>query len=351
MIKTQTILPTPQDILSRFAPNLPNLNFVESQRQQIRQILEGVDPRILLIAGPCSVHDITAVKEYAIKLKKLAETLADAFLVVMRVYFEKPRTGHGWKGFLHDPWLNESDDIVSGIDLTRELLLDLTQMEIPIATEFLTPQCAPYFSDLIAWGCIGARTSASPTHRHLASGLPMPMAFKNSLDGNIEIAAYGAAVAAMPHTTIGSNSEGRNIIIKTEGNPCTHIVLRGGAQQGNYDPESINNALKFLEKMGQPQRLIIDCSHGNASRQYRKQIDVFQSITKQIAEGNTSIRGLILESHLLDGNQNLCENLSQLKYGLSITDPCLGWTSTEQLLKWGQKQLIEAIQQNCAVPT
>lgn len=349
MIKTSTPLPTPQEVTSYFALSSHEVSFIEEQRQQIRQILDGADSRLLLIMGPCSIHDRPSIREYASRLKELTPLISEVFLPIMRVYFEKPRTNHGWKGFLYDPWLNETNDLPSGISLTRELLLELTHLEIPVATEFLTPQCAPYFSDLISWGCVGARTSASPTHRHLASSLPMPIGFKNSLDGNIEIAAYGAAVAAHSHTIIEPDDQGRNSLSKTKGNPDTHIILRGGDLGKNYDPQSINDALKFLEKIGQPQRLVIDCSHGNSMRQYRKQIDVFQSVIEQIAEGNTGIKGMIIESHLFDGNQNLCKDPSQLAYGVSITDPCLGWDATEQLLQWGKRHLSEIIQQNCAI--
>lgn len=344
--KAHVILPSPQEQLQKLPPTLSQLEFIETSRFQIRQILDGHDPRMLLIVGPCSIHDTTAVKEYAIKLQHLQQTLSDTFLIAMRVHFEKPRTAFGWKGFLYDPWLDGSEDIHAGIHLTRQLLLELTTLEIPIATEFLTPACSYYFKDLISWGCIGARTSASSIHRQLASDLPMPVAFKNSLDGNVEVAAYGAAVAAQPQTWIGMNEMGVNALLKSKGNTHSHVVLRGGAMRSNYDPESIRDALNFLEKIAQPARLIVDCSHGNSERVYKKQIDAFQSVIQQIVAGNTRIRGAMLESYLLDGSQDLCQNASQLRYGVSVTDPCLGWNLTEQLLKWGQKQLLGLLQEN-----
>jgi len=346
--EAHVILPSPLEQLQKLPPSMPNLEFIEASRFQIKQILDGHDPRMLLIVGPCSVHDITAIREYAIKLKHLQQTLSDTFFIVMRVHFEKPRTGFGWKGFMHDPWLDGSEDIHAGIHLTRQLLLELTSLEIPIATEFMTPVCSYFFKDLISWGCIGARTSASSIHRQLASNLPMPIAFKNSLDGNIEIAAYGAAVAAQPQNVIGINGSGVSALVKAKGNLYSHIVLRGGTTQSNYDPESIQNALGFLEKTGQPARIIVDCSHGNSKRIFKKQIDVFQSVIQQFVEGNSRIRGVILESHLFDGCQDLCSDISKLSYGVSITDPCLGWNLTEQLLMWGQSQLSGIFQENLA---
>ncbi|CCB87272.1 phospho-2-dehydro-3-deoxyheptonate aldolase,Trp-sensitive [Parachlamydia acanthamoebae UV-7] len=335
--KHHSSLPTPQELIHKISPSSANVSFIETSRQQIRNILDGHDSRLLFIVGPCSIHDITAAKEYAIKLRHLSTILSDTFFVMMRVHFEKPRTAHGWKGFLYDPYLDGSNDIQNGFTLTRQLLLDLADLEMPVATEFLNPACAPYFEDLISWGCIGARTSASPIHRQLASSLPMPIAFKNSVDGNIEIAASGAAVASNAHYWIGINDEGQNAILTSTGNSHAHIVLRGGERHSNYDFESIDTALKILEKLELPPRLLIDCAHGNASRQHLKQMDVFQSVIEQIIQGNTYIRGLILESHLSEGNQAI-ENLP-LQHGVSITDPCLGWASTEDLARWGREQL------------
>ncbi|MBS4167472.1 3-deoxy-7-phosphoheptulonate synthase [Parachlamydia sp. AcF125] len=333
-------LPTPQELICKIPLSPLNASFIAHSRQQVKNILDSHDSRLLLIVGPCSIHDITATKEYANKLRHLSAALSDTFLVLMRVHFEKPRTTHGWKGFLYDPWLDGSDDIQNGFTLTRRLLLDLTELKIPLATEFLNPACAPYFSDLISWGCIGARTSASSIHRQMASSLPMPIAFKNSIDGNIEIAASGACVASIAHQWIGINNQGQNSILNSSGNSHAHIVLRGGDTHTNYDPESIHSALKILEKMDLTPRLIIDCAHGNASRQHLKQIDVFQSVIQQIAQGNCHIRGFILESHLCEGNQSI--ESKPLQHGLSITDPCLGWASTEHLAKWGRDQLRSA---------
>jgi 3-deoxy-7-phosphoheptulonate synthase len=312
--------------------------FIEKTRHEIKQIIEGKDPRLLLIVGPCSIHDTIAAKEYARKLHALAQSVSDTFLIVMRVYFEKPRTTLGWKGFLYDPWLDGSHDIPSGIRMTRRLLLDLAELEIPTAAEFLDISSAYYFGDLLSWGCIGARTAASQTHRQVASGLSMPVAFKNSTDGNVDIAINGVINASSPHTFIGMNAHGRLSTVHTSGNTHGHIVLRGGESKPNYDPESISYTLERLQKANLPACLLIDCAHDNSSRKHEQQALVFQSIINQIVEGNREIRGALLESHLFSGNQPMT-NASQLKYAVSLTDPCLNWETTEHLIRWGGSML------------
>lgn len=333
-------LPSPHELMQEMPISFAQQHFIEKTRHEIKQILEGKDPRFLLIVGPCSIHDITAAKEYARKLHHLAQSVSDTFLIVMRVYFEKPRTTLGWKGFLYDPWLDGSHDIPSGIRLTRRLLLDLAEQEVPAAAEFLDISSAYYFGDLLSWGCIGARTAASQTHRQIASGLSMPIAFKNSTDGNIDIAINGVINASTPHTFIGMNAQGCLSTVHTSGNTHGHIVLRGGENKPNYDPESISYALERLQKANLPASLLIDCSHDNSLRKHEQQPLVFQSIINQIVEGNREIRGALLESHLFAGNQPL-ESSSQLQYAVSLTDPCLNWETTERLVRWGNSMLAK----------
>lgn len=328
-------LPTPHDLMTELATSLEQQDFIEQSRTEIRRILDGVDSRFLIIAGPCSIHDVNAAKEYAERLGQLAKEMSDSFLIVMRAYFEKPRTVLGWKGLMYDPHLNSSNDINTGLRWTRQLLLDLADKGIPVATEILDPASAYYFGDLISWGCIGARTTSSQTHRQLASGLPMPIAFKNSTDGNVDQAVNGVAAASVPHTFVGMNPMGKAAIAHTKGNPYGHIVLRGGESKTNYDPESISYALDRLQKANLPQRLIIDCSHDNSNRKHEQQLVVFQSVINQVLEGNRNIRGACLESNLFGGNQSFPADPSSLQYAVSLTDPCLDWATTEHVLRWG----------------
>ena len=337
MLHTE-VLPSPHDLMLELPITLAQQQFIEKTRHEIKQIIEGKDQRLLLIVGPCSIHDTTAAKEYARKLHNLKQSVSDTFLIVMRVYFEKPRTTLGWKGFLYDPWLNGSHDIPSGIRLTRQLLLDLAEMEVSTAAEFLDPSSAYYFGDLLSWGCIGARTAASQTHRQLASGLSMPVAFKNSTEGNINTAISGVINASSPHTFIGINAQGKLSTVHTNGNTHGHIVLRGGEGKPNYDPQSISYALERLQKANLPRCLLIDCAHDNSARKHDQQTLVFQSLINQVIEGNRDIRGILLESHLDSGNQPMT-NSTDLKYGISVTDPCLNWETTEHLIRWGHSML------------
>lgn len=332
-------IPSPHEILNVLPLNPAQTQFIENSRKKICDILDKKDSRYLLIVGPCSIHDIKAAKDYAIRLRQFANSIADVFHVVMRVYFEKPRTTLGWKGMLNDPWLNGSHDIPAGIIQSRQLLLELADIGIPAASEFLEPISAYYYGDLISWSCIGARTASSQIHRQLASGLPMPTAFKNSTDGSVESAINGILSASTPHTCMGLNMQGNPCTIRTNGNPYGHLVLRGGESQPNYDPQSISYALSRLHRAGLPQQLFIDCSHDNSMRQHEGQAIVFQSVINQVLEGNQNIRGFLLESNIHAGNQSLTANLSQLKYGVSLTDPCLDWESTERLINWGYSLL------------
>ena len=337
---------TPPNKLRENLPLSPNSqSFIDRTRHEVRQILDGIDSRLLLIVGPCSIHDITAAKEYATKLQQLAQTVSDSFLILMRAHFEKPRTNLGWTGLVNDPHLNGSYDINTGLSVTRKLLLDLNQMEIPIACEILDPCMGEYLGDLISWGCIGARTAESQTHRQLASSLQSPIAFKNNTDGNVNIAIQGINVASNSHSYLGINDTGQSTIIRTKGNSHAHLVLRGADTHTNYDPASINSALEKLQLANQHPRLLIDCAHGNSEKLHEKQPKVFQSVINQIIEGNPSIRGLIFESFLESGNQKL--SLSPLRYGVSITDPCLDWTTTEQLVIWAHHKIQQELVKEC----
>lgn len=332
---TLNTLESPQTIKNQLPISNKQTDFIHHSRLQIQDILEGKDQRLLLIVGPCSIHDIQSAEEYALKLRNLALEVSGSFLLVMRTYFEKPRSVLGWKGMLYDPHLNDSHDLSHGIKQARQLLLNLAELGVPAATEFLDPITSKFIEDLISWGCIGARTAESQIHRQLASGLDMPVAFKNSTSGNIDVAIKGVLAALAPHTYFGINEEGQIAILRTKGNSQTHIVLRGGEERTNYDADSIAIAMKQLEKALLPQRLIIDCAHGNSSRQHSEQKTVFKDVLQQYVQGNKAIRGLAFESHLNGGNQNISSDRTKLQYAVSLTDPCLDWDSTQELILWG----------------
>jgi 3-deoxy-7-phosphoheptulonate synthase len=332
-------LPSYKEIKTRF-PLLPTQAlFIEESRKTVRAILNGTDPRLLLIVGPCSIHDCLSATEFAYQLRQLAYHVASQFFLIMRVYCEKPRTASGWKGFLCDPLLDGSHAMHLGIEWTRQLLLELATMQVPAATEFLDPLAAFYHDDLITWGSIGARTASSQPHRNLASDLSMPVGFKNGVAGNISAAINGVIAASHSHTYMRIGENGAPIISRTAGNSDAHIVLRGGESGPNYDPSSVAEALVRLEHLKLPPRLLIDCSHHNSGKKYEHQPEVFQSVIHQILKGNANIRGLMLESHLYAGNQMLTSNPAQLQYGISITDACLDWQSTLHLINWGVQHL------------
>ena len=328
-----TPLITPRKLKQELPATIPQKQFIEQTRNQIRQILNGTDSRQLLILGPCSIHDVAAAKHYATLLKELIGEIESEFFVIMRAYFEKPRTSLGWKGLVYDPHLDGSNDINTGLRWTRKLLLELAQLHIPAATEILDPLVYGYFGDLVSWGCIGARTASSQIHRQIASGLNLPVAFKNNTDGNIEVAINGALTASEPHAYIGINEEGLVSSFSTEGNPDCHIVLRGGEYKTNYDADSVSRAIAMLEKAHLPLRLIIDCSHDNSKRNHGKQVEVFEDVISQVVSGNQCIRGTILESNLDAGHQIFEANHAPLRYGVSITDPCLDWPSTAAMVR------------------
>ncbi len=299
-------------------------------REAIHNILQGRDKRLLVITGPCSIHDTDAAIDYARHLKPLKEKFNDELLIVMRVYFEKPRTTVGWKGLINDPDLNNSFHINKGLRVARTLLLKLNEMGMPAGTEYLDLITPQYVADLISWGAIGARTTESQVHRELASGLSCPVGFKNGTDGNIKVAIDAIGAAMRPHHFLSLRKEGNSAIFSTRGNPDCHIILRGG-KTPNYDRESVETAASALKAANLPERIMIDFSHANSKKQPKLQIDVARDVSQQISDGDNRIFGVMIESHLVEGRQDV-EGGRQLVYGQSITDACLGWEDTEQLI-------------------
>jgi 3-deoxy-7-phosphoheptulonate synthase len=312
---------------------------VAASREAITRIIRGEDSRLLLVVGPCSIHESKSALEYAERLNALRKELAPKFELIMRVYFEKPRTTIGWKGMISDPHLDGTEDIEHGLLTARKLLLDIVSAGLPAATEFLDPIVPQYIADLVSWAAIGARTTESQTHRMMASGLSMPVGFKNSTDGSLQVAIDAMASAMTPHSFLGLDEDGVLSIVRTTGNPAGHVVLRGGRLQPNYDPESIRQAEAALVKAKLAPVLMVDCSHANSGKQPARQEDVWRSIIEQRLAGNKSIMSAMIESHLVEGAQPIPKNLSELRYGVSITDPCMGWETTERILRWGFEKL------------
>ena len=308
-------------------------------REVVKRILRREDPRLLVVVGPCSIHDLEGALEYARKLNCLREQLAGQFSIVMRVYFEKPRTTIGWKGLINDPHLDGSYDIETGLKKARRLLLQITGMGLPAATEFLDPIVPQYLADLVSWAAIGARTTESQTHREMASGLSMPVGFKNATDGSLQIAVDAMTSARTPHSFLGIDQDGVTSIIRTTGNPHGHVVLRGGRLEANYDPESIASAIVTLQKAGLPPVLMVDCSHANSGKQHARQEEVWKSVLHQRAAGNTALIGLMVESYLEEGSQPIPKRLEDLRHCVSITDACIGWETTERMLRHGQEAM------------
>ena len=306
---------------------------VQATRQRIKRILSGEDQRLLVIVGPCSVHDLGAAEEYAGALVQIRERLQAKLEIVMRVYFEKPRTTIGWKGLINDPHLDGSYDINTGLRKARGLLLYLAERGLPAATELLDPVVPQYIADLISWTAIGARTTESQTHREMASGLSMPIGYKNGTDGSITIAINAMEAASRPHHFLGINRQGHAAIVSTTGNPDGHLVLRGGGSGTNYHPEAIAAAAEALQKADLPHRVMVDCSHGNSNKDYRRQAEVLEAVAVQVQQGGTAVMGVMLESHLVAGSQKIPADLSQLTYGQSITDACIDLDTTEALLE------------------
>ena len=324
-------LQAPSEVI-RTEPISPQaVTSVINGRAELRAAFAGKDPRFVVITGPCSIHDPKAAIEYAEKLVKLRDELKDKILIVMRVYFEKPRTTIGWKGLINDPHLDGTHDIVHGLKLARQILLKINNMGLPCATEFLDPIVPQYTADLVSWAAIGARTTESQTHRQMASGLSMPVGFKNATDGSLQVAIDAMVSARAPHAFVGIDMEGRTSIVKTAGNPDVHLVLRGGSGKPNYSKADIAYTKALLEAPAGGRQIMIDCSHGNSSKNYLNQPRVFNEVVEQFRSGERAILGTMLESLLVEGRQDLGKG--PLVYGQSITDACVSWKSTEELLR------------------
>jgi 3-deoxy-7-phosphoheptulonate synthase len=316
---------------------------VARSRERIIRILRQEDPRLLVVIGPCSIHDKKSALEYASRLNELRKEFAGQMEIVMRVYFEKPRTTIGWKGLINDPHLDGSQDIETGLKIAREVLLEIVSMGMPSATEFLDPIVPQYIADLISWAAIGARTTESQTHREMASGLSMPVGLKNGTDGSLQIAIDAMGATRHAHSFLGINEDGVTSIVRTTGNPHAHVVLRGGRSKTNYDAESIRAAEEKLvsEKLGPV--LMVDCSHANSEKKFARQEDVWRSVISQRTEGTRSLIGLMVESHLFEGNQPIPANLKDLKYGVSVTDSCIGWETTERMIRWAGEAMSKVL--------
>ena len=322
-----TPLITPDALHKKFPLSPEQKSAIFQHRKIAEHIIRGEDERLVVFAGPCSIHDPDIALEYALQLKELSEKISDQIFLIMRVFLEKPRTQFGWKGFLYDPLLDGSYEIEEGLIASWELLRKLVTIGVPIATEFLDPILPAYTQDAVTWGIIGARTSTSQIHRQVASQLPMPVGFKNETDGNLDHAICGALAARHPQLSLGIDDEGKICSLKTSGNPFTHMILRGGEEHPNYDYISVSKAIQKQRLFGLTSRLLIDCAHGNSQKDPKKQQNAFFSALEQIQEGNHLIMGMMLESHLQGGN------------ALSITDPCLDWNTTEELLLWAHQSL------------
>ncbi len=347
-VLSQELLPTPAEVKSKLPVGAQERETVLRGRAIVRDILASRDRRLFVVAGPCSIHDVEAAKEYAQRLKKLADELSDTLVIIMRVYFEKPRTTVGWKGLINDPDMDDSFHIEKGLSMARELLYDLTRLGLYTATEALDPITPQYLSDLITWTAIGARTTESQTHREMSSGLSTPVGFKNGTDGSLQVAINALHSVSQPHHFLGINQDGVCAVFRTRGNDAGHIVLRGGGGKTNYDSVSVSLAEKELEDAGLPRNIVIDCSHGNSLKDHRLQPLVLENCVNQIVEGNTSIVGVMLESNLHAGNQKVPKDLSRLKYGVSVTDACIDWQTTEHCLRDMAEKIAPVLDQRLA---
>jgi 3-deoxy-7-phosphoheptulonate synthase len=346
MIKTNNLkisgitpIIAPGDLRQVFPLSEKNREFVQKSREQIKSILSREDKRLMVVVGPCSIHDTEAAIDYAKRLKTLSSLVSNQLLLVMRVYFEKPRTTVGWKGLINDPDMDSTHHISKGLGIARGLLSKITDLELPVANEMLDPITPEYVADMISWGAIGARTTESQTHREMASGLSFPVGFKNGTDGNLQIAIDAMKSAQHPHSFLGINREGRTSIIQTTGNPDVHIVLRGGSRKPNYHAEDIKLTEECLNKNGLVPTIMVDCSHGNSNKDYNKQSEVLEDVIQQIIDGNGSISGIMIESFLSAGNQKVPADISQLQYGVSITDACINWETTERIILAAHEKL------------
>lgn len=332
-------MPSPEDLHARLPLSELAANAVNDGRVALRNILERKDKRLFVVVGPCSIHDPVAGLDYARRLKILQEEVKDTMLLVMRVYFEKPRTTTGWKGYINDPAMDDSFRVDQGMELARKFLLDVCELGLPTGTEALDPISPQYLGDLIAWTAIGARTTESQTHREMSSGLSTPVGFKNGTDGDISIAINAILSASHPHSFLGLNGQGRVAIVRTRGNQHGHVVLRGGDGRPNYDTVSVAMAEQALLKAKLPANIVVDCSHANSYKKPELQPLVMADVINQVVNGNTSLVGIMIESNIVAGNQKIPEDLSQLKYGCSVTDACVDWEATETMIRDAAQRL------------
>lgn len=342
-VNSQDVLITPAELKEEMPLSAAATKSVLEGRQTVRDILDGKDHRIMLVIGPCSIHNVDEAKEYARKLKKLADEVSDTLFIIMRVYFEKPRTTVGWKGLVNDPYLNDSFKIEEGLHIGRQLLIDIAEIGLPTATEALDPISPQYLQELVSWSAIGARTTESQTHRELASGLSSAVGFKNGTDGGLTVATNALQSVSSPHRFLGMNFEGRVSVIHTKGNPYGHVVLRGGSSKPNYDSVSVAMTEQALKKAGVSTNIMVDCSHANSNKNHDLQPLVMDNVSNQILEGNKSIIGLMIESNLEAGNQSIPSDLQDLKYGVSVTDACISWDTTEKSLREMRNKIKDAL--------
>lgn len=337
-IEQQEVLVTPEQLKAQLPVSQALRDAINDYRDTVKNIVDRRDPRMLVVVGPCSIHDVDAAKEYAARLKTLADDISDHVFVVMRAYFEKPRSTVGWKGLINDPYLDDSFKVAEGLHIGRQLLLDLSHLGLPLATEALDPITPQYLQDLISWSAIGARTTESQTHREMASGLSCPVGFKNGTDGSLGVAINALESVASPHRFLGINPTGQVSVVQTKGNGHAHVVLRGGSDGPNYEARHIQACEAALAKLDLTQSIMVDCSHANSNKDHKQQRKVVESVVAQIAQGNQSITGLMIESHLNAGNQSI-NNPEGLSYGVSITDACIDWRETDSLLRQLAEQL------------
>lgn len=343
-VRSTTPLISPRDLEIEQPATDRAAETIVRTRETVKRIIRGEDPRLMVVVGPCSIHNEQAALDYAERLAKLARRVEDRLFVLMRVYFEKPRTTLGWKGLINDPWLDDSFDMGEGLRIARRLLLTIVEMGLPTATEMLEPITPQYIADLVTWAAIGARTTESPTHRQMASGLSMPVGFKNGTDGEIATAIDALVASRSAHNFLGIDPRGQTCIVHTTGNPHGHLILRGGRSGPNYGAESVAQAAAMLRACKLSPRVMVDCSHANSNKDYRRQGEVWENVIHQRIDGGDAILGMMLESNLRPGAQKL-EDPAKLEYGVSITDGCIGWEETEELLLAGREKLA-----GCAIP-
>ena len=342
-VASQELLITPNQLKEEIPLTDKARAVVVQGRDDVRNILDRKDHRLFLVVGPCSIHDVDAAKDYAQRLKKLADEVSDTLLLIMRVYFEKPRTTVGWKGLINDPYLNDTFKIQDGLHISRKLLVDLSEIGLPLATEALDPISPQYLQDLISWSASGARTTESQTHREMSSGLSSAVGFKNGTDGSLTVAVNALHSVSSPHSFLGINQEGQVAIINTRGNAYGHVVLRGGGGKPNYDSVSVALAEKELAKEQLSQNIMVDCSHANSNKDPGLQPLVMENVTNQILEGNKSIVGLMIESHINWGSQKITDDHSQMQYGVSVTDACIDWETTEKSIREMHEKLKDVL--------